>query len=228
MRSRLADPSARDRALTEFRTGWFGGIPWFWDRVLLSKVDGPDSWCVGLTIEEASARAGMDPAEWALQLCLDHGNAARVVLFYRTEDDMTTFLAHPLSIVGSDGSAIPFDTRGEQPHPRSFGTYPRVLGRYAREHRTLPLEEAVRKCTWAAAERLQIRDRGLLQVGMAGDVVVFDPDSIVDAATFTHPALPAVGVHHVMVNGELVVSGGHQTDARPGRVLRRVGPSDVR
>jgi len=221
MRARLSDPSVRERALAEFRSGWFEGIPWHWDRVLLSRVDQPDAWCVGLTIEQAAARAGQDPAEWALQLCLDHGNSARVVLFYRTEEDMTTFLAHPLSMVGSDGSAISFNTRGEQPHPRSFGTYPRVFGRYVREQRILTLEEAVRKSTGAVAQRLQIGDRGILDLGMIADVVVFDSDSIMDRATFAEPATPPEGIHHVLVNGELVVDGGLQTDARPGRVLRR-------
>ena len=136
---------------------------------------------------------------------------------------MRTFLTHPLSMVGSDGSAIPFDTRGEQPHPRSFGTYPRVFGRYVREQQVLTLEEAVRKSTGAVAERLRLSDRGLLHEGMVADVVVFDQDSVIDRATFTNPATPSVGIHHVLVNGELVVSGGHQTGARPGHVLRRPG-----
>ena len=220
MRTRLADPTVYKRALAELRAG-FWGIPWFWDRVVLSKVDRPDSWSVGLTIEQAAARAGTDPAEWALQLCLDHGNAAKVVLFYRTEEDMTTFLAHPLAMVGSDGYATPFDTRGAQPHPRSFGTYPRIFGRYVREQGLLSLEEAVRKCTSVIAERLQITDRGLLQEGPVADIVVFDPDTIIDQATFSEPAAPPIGIHHVLVNGQLVVEDNQQTEARPGRVLRR-------
>lgn len=223
MRSRLSDPSVYERALNELRAGWFGGIPWYWSRVMLSKVDAPDAWSVGLSIEQAATRVGADPAEWALQLCLDHGNAARVVLFYRTEEDMTTFLAHPLSMVGSDGSAIPFDTRGEQPHPRSFGTYPRIFGRYVREQGVLALEEAVRKCTSAVAERLQLTDRGTLREGMVADIVAFDPETIIDQATFEEPATPPVGVQHVLVNGQVVVEYGDQTGARPGTVLRRPG-----
>jgi N-acyl-D-amino-acid deacylase len=221
MRARLSDPAVYERALNELRAGWFGGIPWYWSRVMLSKVDEPDAWSVGLSIEEAATEVGADPAEWALQLCLDHGNTARVVLFYRTEDDMKTFLAHPLSMVGSDGSAIPFDTRGEQPHPRSFGTYPRIFGRYVREQGVLTLQEAVHKCTNAVARRLQLTDRGLLREGMIADVAVFDPETIIDGATFAEPAAPATGVHHVLVAGQLVVEGGEQTDARPGTVLRR-------
>ncbi|HSJ28445.1 MAG TPA: D-aminoacylase [Acidimicrobiia bacterium] len=223
MRARLSDPAVYERALTELRAGWFGRIPWYWSRVMVSKVAEPDAWAVGLSIEQAATRVGADPAEWALRLCLDHGNAARVVLFYRTEDDMKTFLAHPLSMVGSDGSAMPFDLPGEQPHPRSFGTYPRVFGRYVREQQVLSLAEAVRKSTSAVADRLQLRDRGRLAEGMVADIVVFDPDTIIDRATFENPATPPVGVEHVLVNGAVVVENGDQTDARPGAVLRRPG-----
>jgi len=223
MRARLAEPSVYDRALAEFSAGWFGGIPWFWDRVVLSRVDPPDDWSVGMTIEEAAARAGEDPAAFALRLCLDHGNADRVVLFYRTEEDMKVFLAHPLSMVGSDGSAIPFDQGGEKPHPRSFGTYPRIFGRYVREQQVISLEEAVRKCTGAVADRLGITDRGYLREGAVADVTIFDPATIIDRSTFTEPAQAPVGVDHVLVAGQVVIDGGDQTDARPGKVLRRPG-----
>lgn len=220
MRERLSDPATYERAITELRAG-FWGIEWFWDRVQIASVDEPDAWSVGLTVEQAAERAGRDPAEWALQLCLDHGNAAKVVLFYRTEEDMTAFLVHPLSMVGSDGVAMPFDTRGEQPHPRSFGTYPRVLGRYVRELGLLSLPEAIRKSTSAVAERLQLTDRGTIAEGLVADLTVFDPESVIDRATFEQPATPPVGMHHVIVNGELVLENNELTDARPGRVLRR-------
>jgi N-acyl-D-amino-acid deacylase len=220
MRTRLEDQATYDRALAELRSG-FWGIQWFWDRVRIAAVDEPDSWSVGMTIEEAAASVDAEPAEWALQLCLDHGNAAKVVLFYRTEEDMKTFLAHPLSMVGSDGLAIPFDLRGDQPHPRSFGTYPRVLGRYVREQGVLTLPEAIRKSTRAVADRLQLTDRGLICEGLVADVVVFDPETIIDRATFENPAAPPLGIHHVLVNGEFVVKDNKQTDARPGQVLRR-------
>lgn len=221
MRSRLADPAIYDRALAEFSAGWFGGIPWFWDRVLLSRVEAPDDWSVGMTIEEAAQRAGEDPAAFALRLCLDHGNADRVVLFYRTEADMTTFLAHPLAMVGSDGSAIAMDQRGEQPHPRSFGTYPRIFGRYVREQQLLTIDEAVRKCTGMVADRLGLTDRGYLRPGAVADITVFDADTIIDRSTFTDPAQAPVGIDHVVIAGEVVVDRGEQTDARPGKVLRR-------
>lgn len=220
MRARLADEATYARALNELRSG-FWGIEWFWDRVRIASVGEPDSWSAGMTIEQAASTVDADPAEWALQLCLTHGNAAWVVLFYRTEEDMQTFLAHPLSMVGSDGLAMPFDLRGEQPHPRSFGTYPRVLGRYVRDQGLLTLPEAVRKCTSAVADRLQLNDRGRISQGLIADIVVFDPETIIDQATFENPAAPPLGVHHVLVNGKFVVRDNSQTDARPGRVLRR-------
>ena len=220
MRARLADPATYDRALAELRAG-FWGIPWFWDRVRIASVGEPDSWSVGMTIEEAAARVGEDPAAWALQLCLDHGHEAKVVLFYRTEDDMKTFLAHRLSMVGSDGNAVPFDLRGEQPHPRSFGTYPRVLGRYVREQGLLTLPEAIRKSTSAVAERLQLTDRGLIREGLTADLAVFDPETIIDKATFENPGVPPLGIQHVLVNGQFVVRDNRQTDARPGHMPRR-------
>ena len=221
MRHRLEDPDTLARAERELAAGWFGGIPWFWDRVLISRSGPGDEWCVGMHIEQAALQAGMTPAAFTLELCLKHGNAAGVVLFYRTEEDMGTFLAHPLSVVGSDGSAVPLDQGNRRPHPRGFGTYPRVLGRYVRERGLLTLPEAVRKMTGEVAERLQMVDRGVVRPGLVADLVVFDPATVADTATFTEPAQAPRGISYVMVNGEFAVDGGDQTPARAGRVLRR-------
>lgn len=224
MRELLSEPATRQRAERELARGWMNGIPWFWDRVVLSRT-GP-GWedYVGLTIEDAAARAGVEPAAFTLDLCLEHGNSAQVVLFYRTEADMTTFLAHRLAVVGSDGSAVPLDQSGLKPHPRGFGTFPRILGRYVREQNLLSLSDAIRKMTSAAAARLQLPDRGAIRVGSMADLVAFDPDSVIDNATFTEPAQRPTGISHVLVNGTVVVENGEQTAARPGRVLRRTRP----
>lgn len=223
MRERLSDPLEHERALRDLAAGWMGGIPWFWDRVTVSRSGPGDEWVTGLTLEEAAARVDMEPAAFTLKLCLDHGNTVQVVLHYRTEADMTTFLASPLAVVGSDGSALPLDQGTDRPHPRAFGTYPRVLGRYVREQRLLSLPQAVHKMTGAVADRLQLRDRGRIHRGQAADLVLFDPTVVADRATFVAPAQPAEGITHVIVNGELVLDDGHQTAARPGRVLRRSG-----
>jgi len=224
MRRALADPAARERAERELAAGWMGGIPWFWDRVVISRSGPGREDVVGLSIEEAAARAGVAPAAFTLDLCLEHGNAVQVVLFYRTEADMTAFLAHHRSVVGSDGSAVPLDQGGLKPHPRGFGTFPRILGRYTRDQGLLTLAGAVRKMTGAVADRLRLTDRGTVRAGAYADLVAFDPATVRDTATFTEPAQPPVGISHVVVNGTVVVDGGVQTAARPGRVLRRSVP----
>jgi N-acyl-D-aspartate/D-glutamate deacylase len=221
MRARLAELSVIERAEQELAAGWFGGIPWLWDRVVFDRTGPGAEWMVGLSIQEAAARSGVTPAALTLRVCLDFGNYPRVVLFYRTEEDMMTFLAHPHAVVGSDGSALTLDQGGKRPHPRSFGTFPRIFGRYVREKGVLSLSEAVRKTSGAVAERLRLTDRGYIRPGLAADIVVFDPDTVADRATFQDPAQAPIGIPYVFVNGQIAVDGGDQTDARAGRVLRR-------
>lgn len=223
MRERLADPDTRRRAEADLLRGWFGGIPWYWDRFVFASGAPGHEWLVGLTIEQAAERQGVPPEVLTLDLCIEHGNNVRVVLFYRLEEDVQAFLAHDLSTIGSDGSAIPLDQPDEQPHPRNFGTYPRILGKYVREEGLLTLPQAVRKMTSQVAERLQIRDRGLVQEGLVADLVLFDASRVIDRATFEHPAQAPEGISHVVVNGRLVLDDHRQTGARPGRVLRREG-----
>ena len=220
MRERLADPETRRRAEADLLKGWFGGIPWYWDRFVFAAGAPGSEWLVGLTIEQAAEREGVPPETLTLDLCLEHGNNVRVVLFYRLEEDVQAFLAHDLATIGSDGSAIPLDQIGVQPHPRNFGTYPRVLGKYVREEGLLTLPQAVRKMTSQVAERLQIRDRGLVEEGLVADLVLFDADHVIDLATFERPAQAPEGISHVVVNGQLVLDDYQQTGARPGRVLR--------
>lgn len=225
MRARLSDPDVFERAESELALGWFGdpnSIRWLWDRMVFDRTGPGDEWMSGLSIEAAANRAGVSPAALTLAICRDHGNYPRVVVFYRTEDDMMTFLKHPDAVVGSDGVALPLDQKSNRPHPRSFGTFPRIFGRYVREVGLLSMEEAVRKTSGAVADRLQITDRGYLKPGMIADVVVFDPETIADRATFENPAQRPVGVETVLVNGRVAVDDGEQTGARSGRVLRRV------
>jgi N-acyl-D-amino-acid deacylase len=224
MRSRLVSAEVFRRAEEELASGWGpeGRIPWLWDRVVVSRgvpVDGgrPTD---GQNVEEAAAAAGMSPARFVLELCREGGNRVQGVLFYRSEEDVRTFLRSDLTVMGSDGSAVPFDCGDSRPHPRGFGAHARVLGRYARDLGDLDLATAVRKMTGAAAERAGITDRGALRPGMAADVVVFDPATVADTASFADPCRPPIGIEHVVVNGEIVIDAGTQTPARPGRVLR--------
>jgi len=124
-------------------------------------------------------------------------------------------------MIGSDGE-IPQFGKGV-PHPRSYGTNARVLARYVREKKVITLEDAIRKMSGYPAERLRLLDRGLLRPGMKADIVIFDPDKIQDKADYAHPHQYAEGVRDVIVNGQLVISGGRLTAARPGRVLRLNG-----
>ena len=135
------------------------------------------------------------------------------------EGDVERIMRHPLTAIASDGRL----TRpGEgHPHPRWYGTFPRVLGHYVRERGVLELEEAVRKMTSLPASRLGLEDRGRIAEGVWADVVVFDPETVHDRATFEDPHRYPDGIPYVLVNGVVVVDGGALTDARPGRVLRR-------
>jgi N-acyl-D-amino-acid deacylase len=221
MAARLRDRETRRRAVADLATGWAGGIPWHWDRVTVCQAPAASQQCVGRTLEAIAEAGGVEPAAATLDLCVRHGNAVKVVLHYRTEADMLAFLCHPLALVGSDGNAIPLEQHGDRPHPRHFGCFPRVLGRYVREERALGLADAVHKMTGKTANWLGMRDRGRLADGLVADLVAFDPATVVDRATFLDPCRLAAGVTHVVVDGALVVDDGAQTDARPGHVLRR-------
>lgn len=221
MRQRMLNRHERMRAVREIANGFMGGIPWLWDRVVISRTGLVNEPYIGLTMQQATAESGRYPEEFALDLCLTYGNDVHIVLFYRDDDDVSRFMSHELSVFGSDGLAMPFDQRGLKPHPRSFGTYPRILGRYVREHQLLSIHDAVHKATGAVAKRLGIDDRGVLRPGAFADLVVFNPESIIDTATFTEPTSPPIGISHVVINGKFVVENGMQTKTRPGRLLRR-------
>jgi len=143
--------------------------------------------------------------------------------FSMSEENVAMQLRRPWVVIGSDAGGLDPDSAKGMTHPRAYGTYARVLGKYARQDSLFTLEEAVRKMTSATAARLKLRDRGLLREGMFADVVVFDPATIIDRATFEQPHQLSVGVQHVYVNGVAVVSGGKHTGATPGRVVRGVG-----
>jgi N-acyl-D-amino-acid deacylase len=219
MRGRLADPAQRTRALADMHKGWFGGIPWLWDRFMVSAA--PDGRGVGQTLEHLAAERGADPYELTLDLCAEYGHEIHVVLFYRVEEDVEAFLAHPLATVASDGNAMPMLGHGTAHHPRSYGTFPRVLGRYVRERKTLPLVDAIRKMTGEPARRLGLKDRGTVTEGRVADLVLFDPAVVTDRADFGTPPQAPLGIDVVVVNGTVMVDHGTISAARPGRVLRK-------
>ncbi|MBU3738092.1 MAG: D-aminoacylase [Rhodoferax sp.] len=221
LRERLSDPAVMQRAEQDLEQGWSAHrIPWLWDRVVLARSDGLLGTVEGENLQEAATRLGLTPARLVLDLCREGGNRVMVVLFYRTEQDMRTFLTHPRSVMGSDGSALCFDQGSRRPHPRNFGASVRVLGRFVRELGDLDLATAIAKMSGRVAERLRLHDRGRIAVGLAADIVVFDPEEVADRATYLAPARQAAGIRHVLVNGEAVLLDGSMTGARPGQVLR--------
>ena len=140
------------------------------------------------------------------------------------EQDLQRILRHPATMIGSDGEVPIF---GEaNPHPRSYGTFVRVLGRYVRDLKTITLEDAVRKMSAFPAQRIGLADRGVLREGLKADIAIFDPATVADRATFEQPHQYAVGVAQVIVNGQIAFEDGKMTTARPGRVL--YGPSAIK
>jgi N-acyl-D-aspartate/D-glutamate deacylase len=140
-----------------------------------------------------------------------------------SEEDVKTVMRHPFTAIGSDGATSnPTGKRGEDKiHPRTYGTFPRVLGHYARDEGVLSLEEAVRRMTSLPATRLRLQDRGTIREGNYADLVAFDPQTIKDTATYAEPHSFAKGIEHVWVNGTPVVRNGQNTKRLPGKILRR-------
>jgi N-acyl-D-aspartate/D-glutamate deacylase len=215
---RATDPDWRAAAEQAIAQGFFGGIPWHWDRIVLSAAPGMDE-VVGLSVAQIADQWRRPPERVLLDICVELGSSAQVVLHYRTEQDMRAFLAHPLSVVGSDGLARPLAGQ-DHPHPRSFGAFPRVAGRYVREVQLLDLPTAVRKMAGEPARRLGLAQRGVLQEGFVADLVVFDAARVADCASFADPRLAPRGVRRTVVSGTTVAVDGTVLPARPGRLLR--------
>jgi dihydroorotase/N-acyl-D-amino-acid deacylase len=165
-------------------------------------------------------------AEWPdalMDVVLAEQALLGAMFFIASEENIALQLRQPWIKIGTDAAGVDPDSSTELVHPRTYGTYPRILGRYVREQHVLPLEDAVRKMTSAVATRLSIADRGLLRPGMYADVVVFDPATIIDRATYDRPHQLSVGVRDVFVNGVEVARDGRHTGATPGRVVRGPG-----
>lgn len=192
-----------------------------WHDVLVARCRG-DRALEGRRLDEIARDRDRDPIDVCFDLLLEENGNVGCVFFTMCEDDVQTVMCWPHTMVGSDASSdAPYGTLGEgKPHPRAYGTFPRVLGRYVRERAVLSWEEAVRKMASLPAARLGLRGRGELRAGAFADVVVLDPATVADHATFERPHQYAAGIEHVVVNGVRVVAGGEHTGALPGRALR--------
>ena len=222
---RLADPELRPRIKREvtayMMTKYYNettGAAGFDAVIVASTPKNPERY-VGKTLGEiAREQSGKAPDDLVLDLLIEQGGDVSIVMFYMSEKDVQLAIQNPLVSFDSDGTAASPEFGG-QPHPRWYGTFPRVLGHYVRKLGVLPLEEAVRKMTSLPAQRMGILDRGLVRQGMWADLVVFDPDQVIDRATFSDPHQFPEGIGHVIVNGVVVIRDGEHTGALPGRGL---------
>ena len=173
-----------------------------------------------------AAIAAIERKHWldaAMDLILSEEQRVGAIYFMMDEENVKLQMRQPWIKFGTDAGGVDPEKVTNLVHPRTYGTYPRILGKYVREEQVLPLEEAVRKMTSAVANRLSIRDRGLLREGIYADVVVFDPETISDRATFEQPHQLSVGMRYVFVNGIAVIRDGRHTGAKPGRIVRGPG-----
>ena len=223
MTERLADPEIRARIRRELEapvTGQSLLDRIGWENVMISYAPKRKD-AEGKRVSEIAAARRLDPLDAALELIADEGGKAYMILFQLAEADLRRALAHPYVMIGSDGSALaPHGELGAgKPHPRSYGTFPRVLGVYAREERVLSLAQAVHKMTGLPARRLGLTNRGVIRVGAKADLVVFDPRRVGDLATYEDPHRYPTGIEEVVVNGRFVIKSGEHTGSLPGRVL---------
>ena len=232
MLARLQAPADRERikrdmadpASPGWENQWFGAGGG--DGVMIAGVLDPGlRKYEGMTLTAIGRRMGKDPRDAVMDLVIADRANTGVVLSIMQEADVVAALRHPLVSIDTDSGAVAEDgpLSESRSHPRAFGTFARILGKYVRDEKVLRLEEAVRKMTSQPAARVQLQDRGILRPGMAADITVFDPATIRDVSTFEDPMHYSVGVRHVLVNGRAVVSDGTITGERPGKALRGPG-----
>jgi N-acyl-D-amino-acid deacylase len=231
MIERLKDPATRARVRKDMETpsdAWDNE----WD-----EVAGPESILIGVvknpalrplqgqTIAAIAKSRGKDPIDTLLDILVEDNGFTGCAVFGMQEDDVTLALVQPWTSINNDSSGTSPEGRlgEEHPHPRAYGTFPRILRKYVREEHRLSLEDAIRKFSALPAQRMRLTDRGVLKRGLWADVVVFDPATVADRSTFSSPNELAVGMQWVLVNGVPVIADGKMTGAKPGHVLRGPG-----
>jgi dihydroorotase/N-acyl-D-amino-acid deacylase len=228
---RLKDPASRERIRkdlltpsTEWDNEW-QAIPGP-ESILISVVQNPKLLPLqGKTLAEVAKLWGKEPMEALFDLLIEDNAFTSVVVFGMSEPDIALALQQPWVSIDNDAQgASPEGILGqEHPHPRAYGTFPRILRKYVREEKKLTLEEALRKFSALPAQRMRLSDRGLLKVGLWADIVIFDPEKVRDLATYEQPNQLSQGMQYVLVNGVAVIDNGKMTGALPGRVLRGSG-----
>jgi N-acyl-D-aspartate/D-glutamate deacylase len=232
MLQRLSDPALRDRIkrdmddpnAKDWENQWYGSGGGA--GVMVSTVLDPSlrKW-EGKNLVEIGKEMGKDPRDAAMDLVIADRGETSVIISIMREDDVRLALSNPMISIGTDSGARaedgPFSE--SKSHPRAWGSFPRILGKYVRDEKLITLEDAIRRFTSRPAARVGITDRGMLRPGMKADITVFNPQTIRDVSTFVDPTHYSVGVEHVFVNGKAVVSGGKITDQRPGEPVRGPG-----
>ena len=221
--ARIADRDTRRRIIDEVQgdgAGWSratGSLGW--DDILVASCQQQKQF-EGCTVAQIADAMGKEPPEAMMDFLLAEQGKVAVVLFMMSEENVARGIAHPLLMIGSDSLALATG-QGGKPHPRTYGTFPRVLGKYVRDERLLSLEEGVRKMTAMAADTFGLHDRGVLAAGKAADITIFDAATVADQATFDAPHQYSTGIDYVIVNGQVVVEHGVQHPVLPGQVLRK-------
>jgi N-acyl-D-amino-acid deacylase len=227
MLQRLSQPAIRERMRQEIAAHGlnnFGRIP-SWDAVRIAISPHQPEYA-GRTIGDIAQSRACDPLDAVCDYLIADRGHTRILVTSMAEEDVQEIMRSPTVLVGSDGTSLaPYGTTSQgKPHPRFYGTFPRVLGHYVRELGLLSLPRAIYKMTGGSAAALKLVDRGLLRQGYRADITVFDPQTVADRATYDDPHRYAAGISTVIVNGVVVIDAGEHTGELPGRVLRR-GPS---
>ena len=222
----LKDKRNREKLRRELSEGLPNWSSWVkevgWENMMISTCSS-DRRYEGKMISDLAEEEGVDPFDFVFDLLIKDNAATRIIMFSMSEEDVKTVMRSPISMFITDGYALaPYGeiSRGK-PHPRCYGTFPRVLGKYVREEKVLTLQEAIRKMTSFAAQRFRLEGRGLIREGNWGDVTIFDPETIIDKATYQDPHQYPEGIRYVLVNGVVTIKDGEHTGARAGKILRR-------
>ena len=224
----LADPATRARMKAEVlqeRTEWENlcqlATP---EGVTVSALRSPQyQQYSGQTVAQIATALGKEWPDAVMDMVQIEQGRIGAMYFIASEENLAMQMRQPWIKFGTDASGMDPDSARALAHPRTYGTFTRILGKYVRDDRVMPLEDAVRKMSSAVASRLSIRDRGVLREGAFADIVVFDPATVADRATYQQPHQLSVGMHHVFVNGVQVVRNGRHTGAKPGRIVRGPG-----
>ena len=217
---RLKDPALRVKIIEDMRKS-FEFNQKVWSDVFITSVPSEaNAWVKGKNILEIAEKLNKDPFDAAVDLMIEEEGRVSQLSFGMCEEDIELIMSQPFTMIGSDGGCAALDTK-DVLHPRTYGTFPRVISEYARNRKLFSLETAVHKMTGFPAARLGLPDRGLIKVGMCADLVLFDYGKIKDSPTFTKPNVPCEGIIQVYVNGVLTAENGVHTKATAGEVLRR-------